>query len=146
MRSCCAWRVPRCTGPQISVSVWRPPVGSKESDLDSWFSEWQKVAAATAALAEQEEAAGHLETARLAYLRASSYYRTAGVILMGIPLDPRLVASNLRQTETFRAAAALMQPAAEIVEITFEGSSLPGYFFRAAADDRPRATVLLTGG
>ena len=89
---------------------------------------------------------GHPETARLAYLRASSYFRTAGVMLMGAPLDPRLVEAYARQTDMFRRAAALMVPAAEIVEIPFEDTTLPGYFLRPAGARRPRATVVLTGG
>ena len=67
-------------------------------------------------------------------------------MLMGAPTDPRLVASNARQTETFRRAAALMARPPELLEIPYEGTTLPGYFFRAADDDRPRATVILTGG
>lgn len=116
------------------------------TDLDSWHDEWIATARAAAGLAEAAEAQGRRETARLAHLRASSYYRTAGVMLMGAPTDPRLVAANARQTETFRRGAALMELPPEILEIPFEDTTLPGYFFRAADDDRPRATVILTGG
>jgi hypothetical protein len=41
-----------------------------------------------------ELAAGRVETARSCFLRASNYFRTAGVMLMGTPLDERLVRSN----------------------------------------------------
>jgi alpha-beta hydrolase superfamily lysophospholipase len=34
----------------------------------------------------------------------------------------------------------------EVIEIPFEDRTLPGYFFGAAKDDQPRATVILTGG
>ena len=67
-------------------------------------------------------------------------------MLMGAPTDPRLVACNARQTETFRRAGALMERPPEVLEIPYEGTTLPGYFFRAADDGRPRATVILTGG
>ena len=118
----------------------------KGTDLDSWHDEWLATARRVANLAEAAEAKGRRETARLAHLRASTYYRTAGVMLMGTPLDPRLVASNARQTDTFRRAAALMDSPVETIEIPFEGASLPGYFFRVDDDPRPRATVILTGG
>jgi hypothetical protein len=67
-------------------------------------------------------------------------------MLYAVPPDPRQAASNVAQTEMFRHACELMDTPVESVEIPFEGSSLPGYFFRPAGDSRPRATVLLTGG
>lgn len=118
----------------------------KGTDLDGWHDEWVATAREVAGLAETAEAQGRRATARLAHLRASTYYRTAGVMLMGAPTDPRLVACNARQTETFHRAAALMDRPPELLEIPYEGTTLPGYFFRAADDDRPRATVVLTGG
>ena len=50
----------------------------KPGDLDSWCAEWVAMAETSAALGTQAEASGDGETARLAYLRASTYYRTAG--------------------------------------------------------------------
>ena len=116
------------------------------TELDSWFSEWTVAARRVEALAERASDAGQVETSRLAYLRASTYFRTAGVMLMGVPLDSRLVEAYARQTDMFRRAAALMVPAAEIVEIPFEETTLPGYFFAVDDSGRARATVVLTGG
>jgi alpha-beta hydrolase superfamily lysophospholipase len=116
------------------------------TDLDSWYEQWLATADAASALGEREAASGHREAAQRAYLRASSYYRTAGVMLMGIPLDPRLVESNTRQTETFRLAGALMARPPEVLEIPFEDVTLPGYFFAATDNGAARATVILTGG
>jgi hypothetical protein len=62
----------------------------KGTDLGSWHDAWAGAAAAALTLAEAELAAGRAETARLAFWRSSSYDRTAGVMLMGIPPDPRL--------------------------------------------------------
>ena len=59
-------------------------------------------------LAEAELAAGRLETAKDAFFRSSNYFRTAGVMLMGTPVDERLRATNGRQTEMFRKGAALL--------------------------------------
>lgn len=115
-------------------------------DPDGWHDAWRALADDTRSLARQAETAGQRDTARLAYLRSSSYYRTAGVMLMASPPNARLVACNRDQTDAFRAAARLMALPAEIVEIPFEGADLPGYFFCAAADGEPRATVILVGG
>jgi alpha-beta hydrolase superfamily lysophospholipase len=97
-------------------------------------------------LAERENGAGRQESARLAFWRASSYFRTAGVMLMGTPLDQRLMESNLRQTEAFRRGAALLPHPPEQLEIPYEGTTLPGYLFRVDDDPTPRPLVILLGG
>jgi alpha-beta hydrolase superfamily lysophospholipase len=116
------------------------------TDLGSWHDAWAALARSCVELAENEQRSGRVESARLAYLRASNYYRTAGVMLMGVPLDPRLKAANAAQTDMFRRAAALMDLPPEILAIPFEDTTLPGYFFRAHDDSRKRATVIVTGG
>lgn len=113
-------------------------------DLDSWYGAWASAAAQARDLAESALEQGQRETARLAYLRACTYDRTAGVMLLGAPLDDRLVESNARQTEAFRAAGALMDVEPEWLEIPYEDTTLPGWFMRAG--DGRRATVVLTNG
>jgi alpha-beta hydrolase superfamily lysophospholipase len=46
----------------------------------------------------------------------------------------------------FADATALMELPVERIEIPFGAITLPGYFFRSSADNRRRATVILTGG
>jgi len=116
------------------------------TDLDRWYAEWNHTGDTAFASGEQSEANHDRVSARDAFFRASTYYRTAGGMLLGIPLDPRLVDSNTRQTEAFRRGAALLDVPPEILEIPFEEGSLPGYFFRASDSTEPRATVILTGG
>jgi hypothetical protein len=114
------------------------------TDLDSWHDCWVNAAEAAAKLGESAQQDGHLETARLAFMRASSYFRTAGVMLMAAPLDARLKATNAQQTEMFRRAASLLPLPPEILAIPFEDTTLPGYFFRPrrrrppARDGSPR--------
>jgi Alpha/beta hydrolase family len=116
------------------------------TDLASWHAAWTSTAGTVLALAQAEQEAGRLESARLAFFRASSYFRTAGVMLLAAPLDPRLADSYARQASAFRSGAALLTPPPEILQIPYEGTTLPGYFFRAGPDPAPRATVILTGG
>jgi alpha-beta hydrolase superfamily lysophospholipase len=116
------------------------------TDLTSWHAAWTSTAVAVLALAESEQAAGRLDSARLAFFRASSYFRTAGVMLLGAPLDARLVESYARQASAFRSGAALLASPPEILEIPYERTTLPGYFFRAGPEDVARPTVILTGG
>ena len=116
------------------------------TDLTSWHDAWVSAAASALALAERELDAGRTESARLAFWRSSSYFRTAGVMLMGTPPDSRLVQSNAAQAEAFRRGAALLPVPPEIIRIPYQDTTLPGYFFRAGGGPEPRATVILTGG
>jgi pimeloyl-ACP methyl ester carboxylesterase len=116
------------------------------NSLDTWFSAWMRAASAVRDLGESELAAGRTTTARGCFFRASSYYRTAGVVLMGVPLDERLVRTNGLQTEMFRKGAGLLSVPPEVIEIPFESGSLPGYYFRAPGGAQPGPTVILLGG
>ena len=118
----------------------------KGTDLDSWFDEWHRAAEAAYSLGVTAEAAGQGETARLAFLRACTYFRTAGLLLLQAPVEPRLVDSIVRQRDAFRRAIVHFRTPVEPIEIPFEGIALPGYHFRAADDGARRATVILVDG
>ena len=62
----------------------------KEPDAESWRSAWLSLADRLAARAEASLSAGHFESARAAFLRASNYYRTAYTFLIGPGPEPRL--------------------------------------------------------
>lgn len=97
-----------------------------ERSLDSWYEQWTATATAAGRLASAEEQAGNRESARLAYLRACTYHRTAGVMLMGAPLDPRLVSAYAAQRQAFAYASALLDVPPEALEIPYEWTTLPG--------------------
>jgi alpha-beta hydrolase superfamily lysophospholipase len=118
----------------------------REDDLGSWHEAWRALGDHVDALARSAQAAGHTETARLAYLRACSYHRTSGVMLLGRPLDDRLVTAHHAHQAAFRAAIRLTGHPADTIEIPFDGARLPGYFFQPSPASRPRATVILIGG
>jgi pimeloyl-ACP methyl ester carboxylesterase len=67
-------------------------------------------------------------------------------MLMGTPLDPRLVKSKTAQTMAFRAGRSLLATPPETITIPYEQTSLPGYFFAVDASGMQRPTVLLLGG
>ena len=114
------------------------------TDLISWYVAWMAAADAAEAMGEHEADEGHDEGARGAFLRASNYARNAGVMLLGVPVDERLAEAQARQTALFRRAASLMDRPPELVEIPYEATALPGYFF--SAGEGRRETVILTGG
>jgi len=118
----------------------------QEGDAGSWYDEWCRTADRVYAAAAASLAGGHPVSAREAYLRASNYYRTAYIHLFATPVDPRVVQAYDRQTDAFRKACPLFAPAFEPIQIPYEGTTLPGYFFRADAAGEPRPTLIATDG
>lgn len=118
----------------------------KGTDFGSWHAEWSAAGEAAYSIGVTAESRGETETARLAFLRATTYFRTAGAVFLARPVDPRLPASIARQTDAFRRALKHFGTPVETVSIPFEGTTLPGYFFSAAHDGAKRATVILIDG
>ncbi|TDN92072.1 alpha/beta fold hydrolase [Microbacterium sp. BK668] len=118
----------------------------KKRDLDSWHDEWAAAGRRAFALGEEAEASARADTAKRAFLRACTYFRTSGIAFLGSPVDPRLRESLVRQREAFRRAIPYLGAHVQIVEIPLGKITLPGYYFRVADDDRRRATVILTNG
>lgn len=115
-------------------------------DPDTWHREWTATANRLFDLAENAATRGHVVSAREAYLRASTYYRVSYFPLYGAPVDPRLLAAFQREAESFQKAATRLDPPGELVEIPYEGTTLPGCFLRADDSEEPRPTLIATDG
>jgi pimeloyl-ACP methyl ester carboxylesterase len=118
----------------------------KGTDLTGWHDEWFATASRVHDLGATSAAAGASVSARSAFFRASNYFRTAGLFAMGSPLDSRLVNAHRLEVANFRAGAALLDLPPQVVEIPYEDSTLPGYYFRAGNDDALRPTLILVNG
>ncbi|MED4781173.1 alpha/beta hydrolase [Brevibacillus choshinensis] len=116
----------------------------KEGDFESWYTEWYKTAERIHALAERNRERGQMISARENYLRAHNYYRTAEFFLHGNHEDSRIQDTWGKSRNTFRQAIKLMDVVVEEVQIPYEDTYLPGYFYRV--DDSPRPTLLVHGG
>ncbi|WP_042432414.1 alpha/beta hydrolase family protein [Streptacidiphilus anmyonensis] len=117
-----------------------------EGDYGSWHKEWLATADRVADEARRALEAGHPVSARDGFLRASNYYRSAEFFLHGHPCDPRHQHAYERSVECFRSAAALSSPRIEPIEIPYEGTTLPGYLYRADDSGEPRPTLVLHNG
>ena len=118
----------------------------KEGDFESWYQEWLKTAKRVHKHADESLAAGHEVSAREAYLRASNYYRVAEFLLMD-PEDPRIKTTWESSKGCFGKAASLFSPSFEPVEIPYEGTTLPGYFYKVDNDSKsPRPSLIAHGG
>ena len=110
-----------------------------------WTVAWSYTAQQVEAIAEDCLGASHTVSAREAFLRASMYWNTAFFYLEHS--DPRQLEMYARHRSCFIQAAKLFDTPIEPVSIPYEnGKTLPGYFMRAAADGRPRPTVMILGG
>ena len=118
----------------------------KEGDFESWFTEWHKLANRLLSRADASMSAGHLESARGAYLRASTYFRTAEFYLHGNPADPRILSESRASQKAYAEGAKLSGPTWEAVQIPYEDTTLPGYFYKVDNSGIPRPTLLFIGG
>lgn len=126
---------------EITSTIERIADGS----ADSWYDEWTGTAGRLHEIADRAAELGHPVSAREAYLRAACYFNTAWLPPFGAPMDPRVPEAFARQGQAFERAAALLDPPVEVVEIPFEGRSVPAYFV-SAGDGVPRPTMVHTNG
>ena len=118
----------------------------KAGDLESWFTEWDQLGRKIKANADASPEAGHHESARSAYLRASSYFQMAEFYLHADPSDPRILYEARESQKAYAEAARLTGPLWEAVEIPYEGTTLPGYFYKVDNSGKPRPTLVFHGG
>jgi pimeloyl-ACP methyl ester carboxylesterase len=112
---------------------------------NSYSGAWRVTAERVEAVARKSLVGGHPLSAREAFLRASSYWREAGFYQS--TTDPKCRAGWERQRDCFTQAGKLMDPPFEVVSIPYQnGKSLPGYFLKADASDKPQPTLMSLGG
>ncbi|HTX83336.1 MAG TPA: prolyl oligopeptidase family serine peptidase [Streptosporangiaceae bacterium] len=122
----------------------------KDGDSDAWVTEWLGTAGICRTAGEQAQNAGRKVSAVSAYRRAATYYATA------IAQIPRAASGQAaRELEIWRLqrqcwdrVVDLQSVAGERVTISYENTTLPGYFFRArdAAPGEPRPLVVMNNG
>ena len=110
-------------------------------DDDAWFDTCAKVADDVRGPAEKWEAAGHRFSAAHAYLRACNYYQMAE--RFRTPKDEKALAIYRTAVDCFHRHAKLTDVKIEIVEVPFEGGSLPGYFVHAQNPKTKRAPCVV---
>jgi hypothetical protein len=111
-----------------------------------WYREWSATASRLREAAFHSLRGGQRASARRGFFQASNYFRTAGIFFMGAPVDRRLRESHRQEVECFRRGAALLDVPPDIIDIPYAATTLPAYFFVAAADGAPRPTMILTTG
>jgi pimeloyl-ACP methyl ester carboxylesterase len=119
----------------------------------SWARAFERLAQRIEDRARTCLAAGRRVSARDHFLRSSTYYRTSEYYADGS--DGRSHETGERSRECFTEAAALLDPPVELIDVPFEGRSLPGYLVRpparrgadsSAGPPPPRPTLVGVGG
>ncbi|KPK18025.1 MAG: hypothetical protein AMJ67_11875 [Betaproteobacteria bacterium SG8_41] len=114
-------------------------------DDAAWFDACVKVADGVRAYAEKWDQQGHRFSAAHAYLRACNYYQMAE--RFRTPKDKTGLDVYRTGVECFHRHVALTDLKIEIVEVPYEGKSLPGYFVHAqnAKSKRTPCVVFFDG-
>ncbi len=99
-------------------------------DEMSWTRQWFATAERVRGMADADARAGHSLGAGSAYLRASAYYRAA-LHRHPVPLAPEIRQMAEKEVSSYVRAIGLLSLPARQVRIPYEGTTLPGYFFRA---------------
>ncbi len=103
-----------------------------DTDFESWYTEWNATATHFQDVADRALAKHHPVTARDAYYRVATYFRTAEFFLHGDPKDPRIITSWRASRNAFVTAARLdTRMHFETVKIPYDKTTLPGYFYAA---------------
>jgi len=113
----------------------------KPFDLESWISEWTRVAERNEETAEKAASEGYKVTANEFYLRASNFYREA---CWPQPVDePRMLTTYKKMRETFDKAWKMTRAPFERVQINYEGKMLEGYFRKPNAPAGKKFPVII---
>lgn len=113
-------------------------------DGESWISEWTNLAHRVEEQGDLSLEKGNVVSARESYLRASNYYRNAEYSTP--PNDPRFDSLWKLSQMAFHKACPLFEPEIKIIEVPFEGTMLPGYFWQPDSTGTKRPTLFSIGG
>lgn len=117
-----------------------------DGDNASWAREWEATADRIGAVGDDCLRRGHRVSGRNALVRAATYY-TACVVVADVCDEPltvlaRTFAAYRRCWEQY---LGLLDNPPERLDIAYEGTTMPGWFF-AAGGDGPKPTLMVASG
>lgn len=120
----------------------------KDGDGDAWVAEWRATAEAIETAAQDAENGGRRVSAHGLYLRSARYYSTALYLITHSQQASRQPEIWRRQRACWDKAVDLAPVPGERLEIPYESTTLPGYFFRApdAEPGEQRPLVVMNNG
>jgi len=121
-------------------------VNAAGASYQTYFDTFVALAKSVDAQAGQELAAGHIVSARGAYLRAASYYDLCLYFILGTSRRADEAGAYAAMQRCWHLASQLFDPAFEPVRIPYEGTWMPGYLLRPDHRAGRRPTVILNNG
>ncbi|MBB4664100.1 prolyl oligopeptidase family serine peptidase [Conexibacter arvalis] len=120
----------------------------KDGDADAWVREWSALADRVRGEAEAAEAGGSRVAALAHFRRAATYYATALYTIANSRQRDRRGELRGLQLGCWEKIVDLSPVPGERLAIPYEGTTLPGWFFRApdAAPGEPRPLVVVNNG
>ncbi len=114
----------------------------RAGDAEGWYKAWSTTAEWTLALAERAHDA---QSKGRAFLRAHTYFRTAGFLLP--PSDPKRSIATAKNLSAFYTGLAALGVQYERAEAPFgDGYCLPINYYPAAAQNRQKPLLVFHGG
>lgn len=118
----------------------------KDDDAEGWYQAWYAAGERVRGIADECAAAGDDVSAREAYLRAANYYAASTAMIDGTKDPSRGVPAWRKHIACFEESCKRLSPPAEKVEIPFEDTPMPGFFFKPDEGDGPWPTIILNNG
>ncbi len=141
MRTLCASQEGASTISECFLAASKMSVG----DTESWHREWTALGDTSSERATAASAAGHYHTAKVNWLRAANYYRSAEFFLRRN--DPRRLQTFDKIEASSHKYLALMCPQGEIVKVPYlDGQHLDAYYVRPYDTKDKLPTVICFGG
>lgn len=117
-----------------------------DGDLASWAREWEATAVRVGTIGESCVRAGHRISGRAALVRAATYHAACVVVADGCA-EPDLV--RARTFAAYRRCweqyLGLLDNPPEPLDIPYEGTTMPGWFFPAPGEG-PKPTLVMVNG
>lgn len=141
----CLWRFGLIASGGADLGELLTVTGQIEDfDKESWYKAWTDMAVKVRATAMEYAAAGHVQSAKQAYFRATTYFRASSIYLFNN--DPRGQVAWQNGRDTFLKAAELSQGRITHVRIPYEKTTLPGYLVKPDNSNQKRPLLLIQTG
>jgi dienelactone hydrolase len=121
-------------------------INARGASYQAYFDCFRATAQRVVGLADRERAAGHVVSARGAYLRAATYYDLCLFFVLGTSYRAREAVVYAAMQRNWNAATQLFDPPFEYVRIPYGNTWLPGYFLRPDKSGTARPTVIINTG